>query len=144
MVQGLRPAKPENASSIGFSNSLWSFVQRCWDGDLKLRPKVAEVVMHLGREAADWNGLMPPYSPVENAVFDLEGPPLDALEHREFTVLIFPRCCSLSNYTVGIVPWSNSPPQSVEGEGITSVSRVKGDPTAHRELQTLPSLGITR
>ena len=36
VVQGVRPTKPENAPAIGFSDSLWSFVQRCWDGEMKL------------------------------------------------------------------------------------------------------------
>jgi len=90
VVQGLRPAKPENASSIGFSDLLWSFVQRCWDGDSKLRPKVAEVVTDLKREAAGWVGLMSPCAPVENTVFDSEVPTWDTLEPCEFAVLIFP------------------------------------------------------
>jgi serine/threonine protein kinase len=60
VVQGVRPTKPKNASAIGFSDSLWSFVQRCWDGKMELRPKVAEVVTQLERAAADWDGVMPP------------------------------------------------------------------------------------
>jgi len=58
VVQGVRPTKPENDSAIGFSDSLWSFVQRCWDGEMKLRPKVAEVVSQLGGAAADWGGVL--------------------------------------------------------------------------------------
>jgi hypothetical protein len=60
VAQGLRPAKPVNASSIGFSDLLWGFVQRCWDGDMNKRPKVAEVVAHLKEAATNWNSLMPP------------------------------------------------------------------------------------
>ena len=60
VVQGVRPPKPEKASDIGFSDSLWRFVQRCWDGDLELRPKVGRVVSQLERAAADWVGVMPP------------------------------------------------------------------------------------
>ena len=59
---------PENASSIGFSDSLWDFVQRCWDDDMELRPKVAEVVTHLEGAAANWDGLMPPCVQVVNVV----------------------------------------------------------------------------
>jgi len=47
VVRGVRPTKPENALAIGFSDPLWSFVQRCWNGGAKLRPKVAEVVAQL-------------------------------------------------------------------------------------------------
>ena len=64
VVQGVRPTKPENASAIGFSDSLWSFVQRCWDGEMKLRPKIAEVVSQLGRAAADWGVVLE--SPTES------------------------------------------------------------------------------
>jgi len=57
---GERPAKPENASAIGFSDSLWDFTERCWNGDIESRPKVGEVVTHLREAAAQWDGLMPP------------------------------------------------------------------------------------
>lgn len=87
VLQGSRPKKPENASSIGFSDSLWSFVQRCWDGDMKLRPKVGEVVMHLRREAANWHGLMPPCAPAENVALISEEPMSDTMEHCESETL---------------------------------------------------------
>ena len=60
VVQGIRPTKPKNASAIGFSDSLWRFVERCWDGEIGSRPKIAEVVSQLRREAANWDGVMPP------------------------------------------------------------------------------------
>ena len=57
VVQGLRPAKPGNALAIRFSDPLWGFVQRCWDGNVKLRPKVAESVylqfLEIGLNALD-------------------------------------------------------------------------------------------
>ena len=88
MVQGLRPAEPANASSIGFSDLLWVFVQRCWSGDAKLRPKVTEVATHLGRETANWHGLMPPCAPAENvSCFDPEEPMSDS-EDCEFEISI--------------------------------------------------------
>src|SRR5258708_7088197 len=40
---GKRPDKPENASVLGFSDSLWNFTQRCW-GKMGLRPDIREVV----------------------------------------------------------------------------------------------------
>ena len=64
-VQGVRPTKPENASAIGLSGSLWSFVQNCWNGEMGLRPKVTEVVSQLERAVADWDGVMPPCAQVE-------------------------------------------------------------------------------
>jgi len=82
VVRGLRPDKPEKASSIGFSDSLWDFAQRCWDGDMKSRPRIAEVVTHLGREAARWNRPMPPcVVVVENAASDSKEPLSDSMQH---------------------------------------------------------------
>lgn len=55
---------------------------------MKLRPKVAEVVMHLGRAAADWNGLMPPCPQT-----DFEEPKestSNSIEHCESQILILP------------------------------------------------------
>ena len=89
VVQGLRPVKPENASSIGFSDSLWSFVQQCWGDNAKLRPKVAEVVAHLEEAAASWEGLMPPCLQAENVTSDSEEMS-DSGAHRESNVLILP------------------------------------------------------
>ena len=60
VVDKKRPAKPENASAIGFSDSLWRFTERCWDGDMTLRPEAGEVVTHLTEAVANWPGLMPP------------------------------------------------------------------------------------
>ena len=72
VVTGERPGKPQNA--IGFSDPLWDFVQRCWDGDMKLRPKVAEVVTHLEEAVAGWVGLMPHCPQVENVASKFEEP----------------------------------------------------------------------
>ena len=60
VVNGLRPAKPQDASSIGFFDSLWDFIQLCWDGDRTRRPTAAEVVGHLAEAATKWDTLMPP------------------------------------------------------------------------------------
>jgi len=86
VLHGKRPDKPENASSIGFSDSLWDFTQRCWDGEIESRPEAGEVVTHLVEAAANWGGLMSPcvrtvdvasYSGEENSddcEFDLSAP----------------------------------------------------------------------
>ena len=90
MVRGLRPDKPENASAIGFSDFLWDFVQRCWNGDRKLRPKAAEVGTCLGKAAAHWGKLMPPCVRAENVASNSEEEMSDLAEHCEFKILIFP------------------------------------------------------
>ena len=84
VVRGLRPAKPENASAIGLSDSLWDFVQRCWDNNRERRPKVVEVVEHLEKAAANWDGLMPPSVPVEVVALDSEEEM--TIPYREFTM----------------------------------------------------------
>jgi hypothetical protein len=86
---GKRPDKPENALAIGFSDSLWAFTQRCWDGDMNLRPNVGKVVAHLGEAAANWDGLMPAQGrPEDHASGSQEKS--DATEHSEFWILILP------------------------------------------------------
>ena len=62
VLRGERPDKPEDASAIGFSDPLWGFTQRCWDGKMELRPEVGEVVAQLGEAAASWHEIMPPCS----------------------------------------------------------------------------------
>ena len=90
VVQGERPPKPENASAIGFSDLLWSFVQRCWDGDMESRPKVARVVSQLERVAADWIGVMPPCAQIESVASAPQEPLSDSMEHCKFCILILP------------------------------------------------------
>jgi len=84
VVRGVRPTKPENASAIGFSDSLWGFVQRCWDGDMNLRPEVGEVVKQLERAAADWDGVMPPSIGAEGVASASKESTLDSMKYREF------------------------------------------------------------
>ena len=84
VLEGRRPAKPENASVIGLSDLLWDLVQRCWDDNRERRPKVAEVVEHLEKAAANWDGLMPPSVPVEVVAPDSEEEMSDS--YREFTM----------------------------------------------------------
>jgi len=88
VVQGVRPIKPENASAIGLSDPLWSFVQRCWDGEMELRPKVAEVVSQLERATAAWGRAMPPCAQVESVVSVTPDPVSDSMAHGELWVLV--------------------------------------------------------
>ena len=90
VLHGVRPAKPKNAPDIGFSDLLWSFVQCCWDGEMRLRPKVAEVVSQLGQAAADWDGVMPPCAQAESVASASPELPPDSASHRELKVLIPP------------------------------------------------------
>ena len=82
-VQGVRPTRPGNASALGFSDSLWGFVQRCWDGQMRMRPMVGEVVSRLERAAANWDGVMSPYVQVECVVPAPPDPVSDSMAHRK-------------------------------------------------------------
>ena len=88
MVQGLRPDKPENASAIGLSDLLWDFVQRCWDGDRRLRPKAAEVVTCLGKVAANWDGFMQPCVWAESVAPNTKEEMPDLMEHCKSEILV--------------------------------------------------------
>ena len=88
VVQGMRPTKPENASAIGFSDSLWRFVERCWDGNMEWRPRITEVVSQLGRAAANWDGVMPPCAQVENIVPTSQDPVSDSMAHCKLQITI--------------------------------------------------------
>ncbi|KAF9789124.1 kinase-like domain-containing protein, partial [Thelephora terrestris] len=74
VVDGLRPAKPQNASAIGFSDSLWDFVQHCWDGDRTRRPTTMELAKRLNEAAANWHTLMPPNTTTPPGTPPLVGP----------------------------------------------------------------------
>ena len=88
VVEGKRPPKPENASDIGFSDSLWDFVERCWDGKLESRPMVTEAVSQLGRAAAAWNGVMAPHAPIETVVSEAPEPISESMAHCKLHILI--------------------------------------------------------
>ena len=57
---------------------------------MKARPKVAEVVVRLWREAADWDGLMPSRAQAENIVVDSEESTSDSMERCGSKILIIP------------------------------------------------------
>lgn len=124
MIKGLRPEKPENASSIGFSDSLWDLTKRCWDGDSALRPGVAEIVTHLEREAEEWDRRTQFRAPVENTPSYSVEPTSDTLEHREFAILIL-----LDHRSPGIGTDGSSPsvpdhptePQATSGSTASSL-----------------------
>jgi hypothetical protein len=140
VVSGLRPTKPGNAAAIGFSDSLWDFVQRCWHGDMGLRPGVAELVTHLGQAAVDWNGLMPPHVQAETvAPVSLE-PMSDSFEHGEFKILILPLYCSPSNGAGGIFEQSLSvaPESSLASDPTGLFSQGSAPSTQYTELSQEP------
>ena len=87
VIRGTRPTIPENASAIGFSDSLWAFTENCWDGTIKSRPMVGEIVTHLREAAASWGRLMPPRSQVWDVVSGHDR--VSDLKRSESQILIF-------------------------------------------------------
>ena len=54
IISGRRPAKPENATSLGFTGGLWEIVERCWLADPDTRPTLEAVLSCLREAALSW------------------------------------------------------------------------------------------
>ena len=54
IMSGGRPAKPENAASLGFTGGLWGIVERCWLADADARPTLENVLSCLSEAASSW------------------------------------------------------------------------------------------
>ena len=54
IMRGRRPAKPENATSLGFTGGLWEIVERCWSADTDARPTLQAVLSCLSEAASSW------------------------------------------------------------------------------------------
>ena len=52
---GVRPKKPENAESLGFTEGLWNIVERCWLAKPADRPDVGTVLPHLNYATWFWD-----------------------------------------------------------------------------------------
>jgi serine/threonine protein kinase len=59
VIEGRRPAKPNNAEAIGFGNGVWDLVEKCWSQDRAQRPSTWEVRLRL-RVAAPLSSNDPP------------------------------------------------------------------------------------
>ena len=55
IVGGDRPQKPEAAGSLGFTDELWSMVERCWQESWDERPETKEIVDYLESAAKAWD-----------------------------------------------------------------------------------------
>ena len=47
ILEGDRPEKPENAMRLGFTESLWETVEKCWVEDWSARPDVNDILSRL-------------------------------------------------------------------------------------------------
>lgn len=52
IVNGARPPRPDNSTTIGLSDPLWDLLQDCWNGDRSQRPQMQEVEVQIGDVAA--------------------------------------------------------------------------------------------
>ena len=140
MIEGGHPDKPNNALSIGFSDKLWAFVERCWNVHMKLRPSAAEVVECLRKAEVDWHGVMPPCS---NTV-DLATPPEDTLAELkmcgEFEAPTVPQCLRASNFTGGIFkePPNVAPETATDSRVTSPLSLLNSPSTLCTELPQQP------
>jgi len=138
VLRGRRPDKPGDAPTIGFSDSLWRFTQRCWDGQINLRPKAGEVAMQLGEAAAEWDGLMPPCVKAENAAPCSEEEASDS-EFGEFENLTLPRYFPPNNGTdeLFLPPLSHFPENPLESETGSGLFNSPNTPPAQCDEQSL-------
>ena len=61
VLDGMRPARPENAEAIGFGEGVWDLVERCWNEDRTQRPGSGDVRQRL-TVAASLSSSVPPGS----------------------------------------------------------------------------------
>lgn len=142
VMDGLRPAKPNNALAIGFSDPLWAFVQRCWDANMKLRPRVAEVVAQLSKATADWDGVMPTDVKAES---EEPTPYSDSMKHREFGIWILPGLFSLNDGAGGIFdvsPDTGIAPEDTTNSKVTFSSFTLGGPPSTQFTEPAQELRI--
>jgi len=69
VLNGERPGKPMNASSLGFTDRLWGLLESCWDETASARPTAPQLLNYLRPAALAW--VPPPaglYHTTEEAV----------------------------------------------------------------------------
>src|SRR5882757_5977551 len=54
-MRGDRPRKPETMENLGFTDELWTTVERCWRENWNERPEVKEILSSLERATRAWN-----------------------------------------------------------------------------------------
>jgi len=52
VTKGVRPEKPEDAASFGFTDGLWEMLERCWSADKDARPTLGAVLSCLNEAAS--------------------------------------------------------------------------------------------
>ena len=52
--KGGRPKKPNNAESLGLSDTLWRLIQTCWSESPSARPTAQQLLRYLEDASRDW------------------------------------------------------------------------------------------
>ena len=52
--KGERPRKPDNAGSLGFSDTLWQLTRACWSESPPARPTAQQLLRYLEDASRDW------------------------------------------------------------------------------------------
>ena len=54
IIEGVRPAKPDDAARLGFNDELWKIVEQCWREKRAERPSVEDIRSCLNDATAFW------------------------------------------------------------------------------------------
>ena len=55
VIDGIRPAKPKDVTTLGFTPELWDIVEQCWLVDRNARPTLEAVLSCLREAAPMWD-----------------------------------------------------------------------------------------
>ena len=55
VIDGTRPAKPKDATTLGFTAELWDIIEQCWLADQNARPTLKAVLSCLREAALKWD-----------------------------------------------------------------------------------------
>jgi serine/threonine protein kinase len=59
VLDGERPARPEGAKEVWFTNDLWRTLALCWETQARNRPSIGDVLEFLEQAAGTWKPLPP-------------------------------------------------------------------------------------
>jgi len=54
ILRGARPGKPENALSLGFTDTLWGLLESCWNESAMVRPTARRLLDYLRPASSTW------------------------------------------------------------------------------------------
>ena len=68
--RGVRPRKPDDAESLGFSDALWRLTRACWSESPSARPTAQQLLRYLQGAYLTW---VPPLEyPIPDSDLDME------------------------------------------------------------------------